>query len=154
MKKRIISLSLASTFILAGCGGNNGEPLPVPPTDFTTPPTATTGAPTARPGANTPIPSAAPSTQIPSTTPTTSSAEPPGVLFAKRWGLKYPGIAEVTILRTANDVCEMVKLDGNWQEQPQVIFSIKEKLNSAGFPDEETFPFTIDAEANYCSSLG
>lgn len=154
MKQRIISLSLVSAFILAGCGGNNGEPLPVPPTDFTTPPTATTEAPKPRPS-NT-EPSSSPTTVKPSATlaPSTSSADTPAVQFARRWGLKYPGIPEVTILKTANAVCEVTKLDGNWQDNPQLIADIKEKINSAGFPDEETYPFATDAETNYCSSLG
>lgn len=143
MNKKVIAILATGVLILGGCDANNDGPQPEVPT-FNPEPSVTTTEPL-------PTPSEKPT---PSTAPTTTpGAEPPATQFAKKWGLANPGISESTILKTANNVCDIIKGDSAWLDNPLTLVQLTEEIVNGGFKASDTQNFVKDAALNYCGSV-
>lgn len=142
MNKKVLALLVTGTLILSGCDANNDGPQPEVPT-FNPEPSVTITEPL-------PTPSSNPTSATPSATP---GAEPPATQFAKRWGLLYPNISESTILKTANNVCDIVKGDNNGLDNPLTLVRLTEEIVNGGFKTSDTRKFVEDAVLNYCESV-
>lgn len=149
--KKTIPVIICLVLLSACNSSDNSRPYPEVPTISSNPSEAVSELP--RP---TPVsPTKAPEPEITKTVEPKPTAEavPPAIEFAQRWGKKYPAVPEYLILKTANYVCDAIKIKGErWENDSVTMLSIVEYISEAGMKESDALEFAQDAHQNYCSS--